>query len=251
MENLKPSINLNSSPYLLGLNRRGYSTGLALGLDQSPGLPAKANPLADVIGQTGPQGFQSHLNQSTQPKLTQPNFVLNPRIRKLCHAGPLLIDGLSFRRLHLGLKRCHLWRLFTPYQRPPSFRPRTTLSLKRTNPTVRSLGSVAASQRSSLPFLSFIKQPLACGTSIAVCAPIILKGLGVKVRTHSTLLQPIGCHSPSLRQGPNQINLLLGHRLHRRLIRKASIHHHLLRFLAQVGFDPFHRRLQFRRIHGA
>jgi hypothetical protein len=191
MENLKRSINLISSPYPPALNRRGYSTGIASGLGQSLGFPAKANPLADIIGQTGPQGLQSYLNQPTQPKLTQPDFVLNPRVRKLRHASPLLIDGLSFRRPHLRLKRCHLWRRFAPDQRSSSFRPRATLSLKPTNPTVRSPRSVAASQRSSLPFLSFIKQHLACGTSITVSARIILKGLRVKVRTYSTLLQPI------------------------------------------------------------
>src|SRR4030042_2032676 len=180
MENLKPSINLNSSPYPLGLNRRGYSTGVGSGLDQSLGLPAKTNPLADVIGQTGPQGLQSYLNQPTQPKLTQPDFVLNPRVRKLRHAGPLLIDGLSLWRCHLGLKRCQFRGLFAPDQRSPSFRPRATLGLKRTNPTVRSPRSVAASQRSSLAFLSFIKQRLAAGTSITVSARIILNALRVK-----------------------------------------------------------------------
>src|SRR4030043_766056 len=143
MENLKTSINLNSSPYLLGLHRRGYSTGLALGLGQSLGLPAKANPLADIIGQTGPQGLQRYLNQPTQPKLTQPDFVLNPGIWKLRHAGPLLIDGLSFRRPHLGFKRRQFRGLFAPAQRSPSFRPRATLGLKRTNPTVRNPRSVA------------------------------------------------------------------------------------------------------------
>src|SRR4030065_565036 len=153
MENLKRSINLNSSPYPPTLNRRGYSTGTASGLGQSLGLPAKANPLADIIGQTGPQGLQRYLNQPTQPKLTQPDFVLNPRVRKLRHAGPVLIEGLSFRRPHLGLKRCQFRGLFAPDQRSPSFRPRATLGLKRTNPTLRSPPPVAGSQRSSLPFL--------------------------------------------------------------------------------------------------
>src|SRR4030043_100122 len=175
MNNLKLSINLNSSLYPLGLNPRGYSTGFALGLGQSLGLPAKANPLADVIGQTGPQGLQRHLSQPTQPKLTQPNFVLNPRIRKFRHPSPLLIDGLSFRHLHLRLKCNHFWRLFAPYQRSPSLRPRATLGLKRTSPTVRSLGSVAVSQCRSLPLLSFIGPYLARGTSTTVTVPIVLK----------------------------------------------------------------------------
>src|SRR4030042_2865525 len=110
MKNLRPSINLNSSLSPSGVNPKGYSTGFPLGLSQSPRLPAKTNPLTDVIGQTGPQGLQSHLSQPTQPKLTQPNFVLNPRVRKLRHTTPLLIDGLSFRRLHFRLKCYYLWR---------------------------------------------------------------------------------------------------------------------------------------------
>src|SRR4030042_2981030 len=136
MKNLKHPIKFISSPYPSGVNRRSYPTSIASGLGQLSGLPAKANPLADVIGQTGPQGLQRYLSQPTQPKLTQPNFVLNPRVRKLRHAGPLLIDLLSFRRPHLGLKRCQFRGLFAPDQRSPSFRPRATLGLKRTNPTV-------------------------------------------------------------------------------------------------------------------
>src|SRR4030042_4169856 len=222
MENLHLLTNLTPLPYPLGLNRRGYSTGFPSCRSQFLRLPAKAYPLADVIGQTGPQGFQSHLDQPTQPKLAQSNFVLNPRIGKFRHTSPLLIDGLSFRRLHLGLKRCQFRGLFAPDQRSPSLRPRATLGLKLTSPTLRSLGSVPAPQRSSLPLLSFIYQYLAPRTSITVSTPIILKGLRVKIQTHPTLLQPIGCNSASLRQGPNQIDLLLSHRLHRRLIRKAS-----------------------------
>src|SRR4030042_4273648 len=161
MENLKPSMNLVSSPYPLGLNQRGYSTGLPSGLGQLLGLPAKTNPLADIIGQADPHGFQSHLDQTPQTKLTQPHFILNPRIRKFRYPSPLFIDGLSFRRLHLGLKGCHLGRRFAPYPRSASLRPGATLGLKGTAPTVRSLRSVAASQRSSLSFLGFIQQHLA------------------------------------------------------------------------------------------
>src|SRR5512139_41651 len=250
MENVKPSITLNSSPYPLGFNRRCYSAGLALGLSQSLGPPAKPNPLTDVISQTSPQGFQSYLSQPTQPKLTQSNFILNPRIRKFRHTGALLVNLLSLRRLHLCLKRLQFRALSAPDQRSPSSRPRTTLGLKRTSPTVRSSRSVAAPQRSSLSFLSFIKQHFPRGTSITVSARIILKCLWVKLRTHATLLQPIRGNSVSLRQGPNQINLLLGHHLHRCLIRKASIHHHLLRLLAQIGLDSIYRRFQFPRIRG-
>src|SRR4030042_1117081 len=192
MENLNPSINLNSSPYPLGLNRRGCSRGIASGLDQSLGLPAKANPLADVIGQTGPQSLQSYFNQSTQPKLTQPYFVLNPRVRKLRHTSPLLINGLSFLTRGLRLKCYQFWRCFAPYQRSPSLRPRATLGLKGTAATVRRLRSVAVSHRSPLPLLGFVLQHLARRTSITVCALIILKGVRVKVRTQRTLLQPIG-----------------------------------------------------------
>src|SRR4030042_5339432 len=100
MENLRPSICLNTFACTLGFDRRrGYPAGLSLDLGQPLGLPTKAYPLADVIGQTRPQSLQSYFNQSTQPKLTQPHFVLNPRVRKLRHTSPLLINGLSFRRL--------------------------------------------------------------------------------------------------------------------------------------------------------
>src|SRR4030042_7187948 len=143
MENLKPSIKVISSSYPPGLNRRGDSTGLPSGLGQLLGPPAEANPLADVIGQASPHGFQSRLDQTTQAKLTQPNFVFDPRIGKLCHPSPLFIDGLSFRRLHLGLKCGHLGRRFTPYPRSPSLRPRATLGLKGTAPPVRNLRSAA------------------------------------------------------------------------------------------------------------
>ena len=211
MNNLKLSINLNSSLPPGGFNPRGHSTGFALGLGQSLGLPAKANPLADVIGQTDPQGLQSYLGQPTQPKLTQPNFVLNPRVGKLRHTSPLLIDGLSFRRLHLCLKCYDLWRRFAPYQRSASLRPRATLRLKLTYPTLRSLGPVTTPQRRCLPLPSFISQHLARGTSVTVSTPILLKGLRVKIRTHSTLPQTIDWSSVSLRQGPNQTHLLLAH----------------------------------------
>src|SRR3990172_6109703 len=248
MENLGSSVNLNSPLYPPGINRRGYSTSIASGLGQSLGPPAKANPLTDVIGQAGPQGLQRYLNQPTHPKLAQPNFVLNPRVRKLRHPSPLLIDGLRFRRLHLRLESDDFWRCFAPYHRSPSLRPRAALGLKLTCPTVRGLGSVTVSQHSSLSLLGFISQYLACRTSITVGVPIILKGLWVKVRTHSKLLQPMGCHSASLRQRPNQIDLLLGHRLHRCLIGKAAIHYDMLRLLAQVGLHSIDRRFQFRRI---
>ena len=158
VNNLKLSINLHSSISPLDLYPRGYSSGLASGLGQPLRLPAKANPLADVIGQTSPQGLQSDLGQATQPKLTQPYFVLNPRIRKFRHPRPLLIDSLSFRRLHLRLKCYHLWRRSAPYQRSASLRPRATLSLKLTPSTLRSLSSVATPQRRSLLLLRFIKQ---------------------------------------------------------------------------------------------
>src|SRR4030065_1334445 len=101
MEKLKPSINLLSPPSPPGLNQRGYSTRLASGLGQSLGPPAEANPLADVIGQTGPQGFHRPLDQTSQAKLAQPNFVLDRRFGTLRYAGRLPIDPLGFRCLHL------------------------------------------------------------------------------------------------------------------------------------------------------
>ena len=154
MENLRPSICLNSFAYLLSFDRsRDYLAGLSLDLGQPLGLPAKAYPLADVIGQTSPHGFQGHFNQSTQTELTQPNFILNPRIGKFRHSGPLLIDSLSFRRLHLGLKGCYLRRRLAPYHRSPSLRSRATLGLKGTAAALRRLRSVAASHRSPLPLL--------------------------------------------------------------------------------------------------
>src|SRR3972149_6799514 len=180
MENLHPLTNLIPPPYPLGLNRRACSTGFPSCMGQLLRLPAEANPLADVVGQTSPHNFQSHLDQTTQAKLTQPNFIFDPRIGKLRHPSPLLIDGLSFRRLHLGLKGGHLARRFTPYHRSPSLRPRATLGLKATPPTVRNLRSVTASHRSSRSFLGLILKHLARGTSITVCALVILKGLRIK-----------------------------------------------------------------------
>src|SRR3990170_843277 len=250
MENLPLLTNLIPSPYPLGLSRRGCSTGFSSDMGQLLRLPAEANPLADVVGQTSPHSFQSHLDQTTQAKLTQPNFIFDPRIGKLRHPSPLLIDGLSFRRLHLGLKGGHLGRRFTPYHRSPSLRPRATLGLKATPPTVRNLRSVAASHRSPRSFLRLIRQHFPRRTSTTVSTRIILKGLRVKVWTHPTLLHPLLRHSPPLRQGPDQIHLLLGHRLHRGLIRKSPVYHHLLRFLSQVGFDSLRRRFQFRSICG-
>src|SRR5271157_1325011 len=137
MENLHPLTNLIPPPYPLNFNRRGRSTSFPSCRSQLLRLPAKANPWADVIGQAGPQGLQCYLCQSSQPKLAQPNLVLNPRVRKLRHPSPLLVNGLSFRRLHLRLKSDDFWRCFAPYQRSPSLRPRTALSLKLTCPTLR------------------------------------------------------------------------------------------------------------------
>src|SRR4030042_1516182 len=116
-----------------------------------------------------------NLNSSLSP------LGLNPRIGKFRHASALLIDGLSFRRLHLRLKCYQLWRRFAPYQRSPSLRPRATLGPKLTPPTPRSLGSVATPQRSSLSSLGFIKQHIARRTSITISASIILKALRVKL----------------------------------------------------------------------
>ncbi len=177
VNNLKLSINLHSSISPLDLYPRGYSSGLASGLGQPLRLPAKANPLADVVGQTSPQGLQSDLGQTTQPKLTQPYFVLNPRVRKFRHPRPLLIDSLSLRRLHLRLKCYDLWRRSAPYQRLASLRPRATLRLKLTPSTLRSFGSVATPQRRSLLLLSFIEKYLARRASITISALIVLKGL--------------------------------------------------------------------------
>src|SRR3972149_947368 len=106
METLKSSLNLwVLPPFYVSISPMGCPIGSASGLNQPSGFPAKTNPLTNVVSQTSPQSFHSNLDQTTQPKLAQPDFVLNPRVRKLRHAGPLLIDGLSFRHLHLRLER--------------------------------------------------------------------------------------------------------------------------------------------------
>ena len=115
----------------------GSFLDLLLRLSQQFRFPTKPNPLADIIGQASPQGFQSYLDPTAQLKLTQPHFLFDPGVRKLCHPGAFLIDLLSFGRLHLRFKGHQFSRLFRAYQRAPFFSSRTTASLKRTALAIR------------------------------------------------------------------------------------------------------------------
>ena len=190
MKSLRPSIKSSCFSSLgLDANQWDCSSRSILGLNQSLGPPAESNPLADVIGQTGPQGFHRHLEQTTQAKLPQPDFVLDPGIRKFRHPSPLLVDLASFRGLHLCFKGCQRRRLLSAHQGAPSSRPRATLGLKRTDLTIRCPSPVTTMQPTPFPFLSFVKQHLTPGTPIPICAHVIRECLGIKFRTFPATLQ--------------------------------------------------------------
>ena len=96
-------------------------------------------------------------------------------------------------------------------------------------------GSDVSTRRPATP--EFYNEASCRRTSITVSALIVPKGLWIKLRTHATLLQTIHWHSVLPQQGPNQIDLCLAHCLHSRLIRKASIRHHLLKSIPYDGHD--------------
>src|SRR4030095_7355971 len=123
-----------SPPLGSGLHGRQRIHFVVVPLGQSQALrsPTQSNPLTDVIGKASPQDFHSHFDPTAQSKLAEPHFLFDPRVGKLCHPGALLIDLLSFGRLHLRFKGQQLLRLFHAYQRTSFFSPETTASLKRT-----------------------------------------------------------------------------------------------------------------------
>src|SRR5574341_769598 len=219
---------------------------LLLRLSQQFRFPTKPNPLANIVGEASPQGFQPHLDPTAQPKLTKPYFLFNPGVGKLCHPGALLVDLLRFGRLHLRFKRYQFSRLFHAYQRAPFFIFLTTLSLRRTATAICPSRPVAPFDRAPLSFLGFKAEQFACRTSVAVATRIIRESLGIKLRAYAMALQHGGLFS--LRQWPDQINLLVRHFLNRVVCRIGTIDHHLLGLLPQVGLDSLYRRLQFPRV---
>ena len=63
--------------------------------------PAQTDPLADIVGQTSPQGLYPNLNQTAQTKLAQAKFLFDPSIGKLRNLRPLLINFTSRLAGHL------------------------------------------------------------------------------------------------------------------------------------------------------
>ena len=79
---------------------------------RQPGAPTQPYPLLDIVGQSGPQNFQPHFNQSAQPKLSKSQFVFNPRVGKFRNRSPLSVNSLPRLGLHFVRKLLHCWRAF-------------------------------------------------------------------------------------------------------------------------------------------
>jgi hypothetical protein len=52
----------------------------------------KSEKLADIVGQTSPQGFNPNLYQTTQTKLPQAKLLFDPSMGKFRNLRPLLIN---------------------------------------------------------------------------------------------------------------------------------------------------------------
>ena len=65
--------------------------GLVVGQRQL-GPPAQPDPLLNIVGQSCPQNFQPHFNDSAQPKLFQPHLVFEPRVGKFCDRPALSVN---------------------------------------------------------------------------------------------------------------------------------------------------------------
>ena len=209
----------------------GAFLDLLLGLSQQFRFPTKPNPLANIIGEASPQGFQPYLDQTAQPKLTQFHFLFDPGVRKLCHPGALLVDLLGLGRLHLRFKRSQSSRLVHAQHRATFFTPRTTASLKRTAPALRGPRAVAPFDPAALSLLGFKTQNLAGRTGVTVRGRIIGKGLGIKLFTHSPALERIPRRLFDLSQGSNQIDALVCHRLDRGVRGISGVHDHCSAFV--------------------
>src|SRR5712692_9877433 len=111
-KSFKPAIKA-SWPFYYGFDhhQQVWFLNSMLSMSQPLGFPTKTNPLANVVGEASPQGFQPYLHHTAQPKLAQTKFVFDPGVGKLCYPSSLLIDLLGLFGLHLGFKRCQLSRL--------------------------------------------------------------------------------------------------------------------------------------------
>ena len=58
--------------------------------------PDQANPLLNVINQTGPEGLPSDFAQPAQAKLTQADFLFDPGVGEFGNPGSLFINLSSF-----------------------------------------------------------------------------------------------------------------------------------------------------------
>ena len=103
MNTSKASIKFSEIPVSSHFGNYG-SLGGTLISNRHSGPPAQTDPLANVVGQTSPQGFDPNLNQATQTKLPQPKLLLNPRIGEFV-VGPKGIPEAISKKLGETFKK--------------------------------------------------------------------------------------------------------------------------------------------------
>ncbi len=94
--------------------------------------PDQPHPLHDVVGQAGPKRLDSHLRQASQAKLPDPEFLLDPGVRRFSHLTSPSLHLLGRIGRHLGPHRRHLFGFLDQHRhRPALFQSlRTTLLAK-------------------------------------------------------------------------------------------------------------------------
>src|SRR5215831_2239166 len=241
------------NPWPLGLGSEHHpKVGFfnSLSMSQSLGLPTKTNPLANIVGEASPQGFQTHFDHTAQAKLAQPHLLFNPGVGKLGYPGSLFIDLLGLFGLHLRFKRNQLSGFVPAQQRAAFFTPRTTASLKPTVPTIRGPRPVTPLNPASLPLLCFKVQKLIGRTGVTVRTRIIAEGLRIKLRAHSVALQYVPRGLVSLGQRSNQINTLVCHRLDSRVRGISCVDDDLFGRLSEITLDSLYGGFQFAGVDG-
>ena len=185
-------------------------------------------------------------------KLPQSQLGLDPGMGKFGNRTPLPINPLGFLRLHLLGESLHFRCFHGPDNRAAFVAVlRTTLRLKRTGHAHLLFGPILMLHHSRTLLLAGVLQGLSRRTTIAVLLRLIDKGGRIKRIRHATpfhlprrLLFPFP-------QGSHQIDSLSGHVDDVLPAGKAAVHHHLLRLVPEIFFDPFDRPAQLPVVTGA
>src|SRR5580658_4835225 len=130
--------------WLLGKNPRGsLERGRLGGRGGLRRAPAQAHPLLDVIGEDRPPGLQTRFRDPPEMKLAQPEFVLDPGVRKLGRGTSEPVNFPGRCGPHALMESLHLRRSLPELDRA---RPalRTTPLLMRALPAILRSGPIRA-----------------------------------------------------------------------------------------------------------